>query len=276
MRKLKLVVSDLHLGVGKFHSAGEINQLEEFYYDERFAEFLNYYSTGEYQEAEVELILNGDILNFLQVDYRGHFLSVITESISLEKLKNIVGGHPVFFDALRKFSKLPNHSVVYIVGNHDQCMLWPATRTYFSESVGTEVKFRNIVYFFDGVHIEHGHMHEVANRLDPKKFFLKKDVPEPILNLPLGSHFFVDFVLKVKMENPYIDKVRPFTALIRWGLFFNTMFTLKTLGKLIGYFISRIFGSEGSKYRWPMRRLFQIVTERAIFPDLTTAAKKVL
>ncbi len=33
-------------------------------------------------------------------------------------------------------------------------------------------------------------MHEAANRMDPKKFFLKKDLVEPILNLPFGSHFF--------------------------------------------------------------------------------------
>ena len=33
------------------------------------------------------------------------------------------------------------------------------------------VHSKNIAYNFDGVHIEHGHMHEAANRLDPKKFF---------------------------------------------------------------------------------------------------------
>ena len=274
MSKIKLVVSDLHLGVGKYLAGGEINALEEFYYDDRFSEFLSYYTSGDYADVEVELILNGDILNFLQVDFRGHHLSVITESISLEKLKNIVAGHPVFFQALRKFAADLKHTVTYVVGNHDQCMMWPATRAYFCESVGAAVRFKNIVYFFDGVHVEHGHMHEAANRIDPKKFFIKKDVPEPILNLPLGSHFFIDFVLRVKLENPYIDKVRPFRNFIRWGLFFDTKFALKTVVRLLSYFAARITGWRSPKKRWSLRRVLKIFAEGAVFPDLGVSARR--
>ena len=47
-------------------------------------------------DYNVELILNGDILNLIQVDYRGHYLSVITESVTLEKNQRIVAGHPKF------------------------------------------------------------------------------------------------------------------------------------------------------------------------------------
>src|SRR5690606_28908267 len=119
MRKIKLVVSDLHVGAGKVLRDGNINSLEEFYYDERFAEFLNYYTTGEFAESEVELILNGDILNLLQVDYRGHFLSVVTESITVDTVKKIVEGHPIFFNALKAFAKNAKHSITYVVGNHD-------------------------------------------------------------------------------------------------------------------------------------------------------------
>lgn len=275
MKKYKLVVSDLHLGAGKVLSDGSINSLEEFYYDERFAEFLNYYSAGEYADAEIELILNGDILNFLQVDYRGHFLSVITESVTLEILKRIVEGHPLFFTALRSFLKNGKNSITYVVGNHDQGMLWPQAREYLNQAVGTNIRFRNIVYFFDGVHIEHGHMHESANRLDPKKFFVKKEIPEPILNLPFGSFFFVEFVLKVKRENPIIDKVRPFRAMIRWNLLQDTKFIVTTFFKLIRFLFSTIFSTDPRK-RYSWKELLRIIFEGAIFPDLDSAAKKIL
>ena len=56
------------------------------------------------QMCDIELILNGDILNFLQVDYRGHYLTVITEPICMDILQRIVSGHPVFFKALRDFA----------------------------------------------------------------------------------------------------------------------------------------------------------------------------
>ena len=91
-------------------------------------------------------------------------------------------------------------------------------RECLNEAVGADIRYKNIVYYVDGVHIEHGHMHEAANRLNTKKFFLKKDIPEPILNLPFGSHFFLEFVMKVKMEYPHVDKVRPFSNMVRWSL----------------------------------------------------------
>src|ERR1700733_5256218 len=100
MKKLKLVISDLHLGRGRMLEGGATNSLEEFYFGQKLVEFLHYYCNGEYRDAEVELVINGDFLNFLQVDYRGHHLTVITESVSLEKLKNIVKGHPEVFKAL--------------------------------------------------------------------------------------------------------------------------------------------------------------------------------
>ena len=164
-KRIKLVISDLHLGLGRT-MGGNTNPLEEFYFGEKLVEFLHYYCSGEYRDYEVELVINGDFLNFLQVDYRGHYLTVITESVSLEKLKNIVLGHPEVFKALREFANTEGRVVSYVVGNHDQCMLWPGTRAYFNEVLQTNVKYKNIVYFFDGVHIEHGHMHEAANRLD--------------------------------------------------------------------------------------------------------------
>jgi UDP-2,3-diacylglucosamine pyrophosphatase LpxH len=275
MRKIKLVVSDLHLGRGRTLPGGITNSFEEFYYDEQFAEFLTYYTSGEFAEAQVELIINGDIFNFLQVDYNGHFLSVLTESICLSNLKTILEGHPLFFDALKKFLSIENHQLTYIIGNHDQPMLWPACQQYLNEFLGTQVKFRSIIYYFDGVHIEHGNMHEAANRIDPKKFFLKKDLAEPILNLPFGSHFFVDFVLKIKQVRPYVDKVRPFKAFIRWGLVHDTWFSLVTLSKLMVYFVRTSF-SRDARHPWSPRRILEIIKESAVFPHLESAAEKIL
>lgn len=275
MKKIKLVVSDLHLGLGKTLEQGQLNSLEEFYFDEKFAEFIQYYTTGKYADYEVELILNGDVLNFLQVDYKGHYLTVITESVTLEKLRNIVEGHPKFIQSLRDFVSHEKRSITYIVGNHDQGMLWPGVRAYFNEVLDTNVRYKNILYFFDGIHIEHGHMHEAANRLDPRKFFLKKNLPEPILNLPFGSHFFVDYVLRVKERYPHVDKIRPFSRMIRWALFNETSFTLWGLFKLVFYFMRSIFLTDPRR-SFPLKRIIKVVLESAVFPDLSEAARKIM
>ncbi|MAE74720.1 MAG: hypothetical protein CL675_11540 [Bdellovibrionaceae bacterium] len=274
-KRIKLVCSDLHLGLGRILDNSQINSLEEFYFDEKFVEFLHYYSSGKFADFEVELILNGDILNLLQVDYRGHYITVITEEMSLDKVKRICSGHPRFFDALKNFAAQPGNTITYVVGNHDQGMLWPSARQYLNDVVGASIRFRNLVYYFDGVHIEHGHMHEAANRVDPKKFFLKKNLPEPILNLPFGSHFFIDFVMKVKERYPHVDKIRPFNRMIRWSLLNETLFTLKVVFGLIGYFFNSVFSADG-KRGFPLKRILKVVLESAVFPDLSDSARKIL
>ncbi len=274
-KKIKLVISDLHLGSGKTLDGGLTNPLEEFYYGDKLVEFLNYYTSGEYKDCAIELIINGDFLNFLQVDYKGHYLTVLTESICLTILREIVAGHPRVFKMLAEFAKREECFITYVVGNHDQAMLWPSTRAYLNEVIGTPVRYKNIVYYFDGIHIEHGHMHEAANRLDPKRFFLKRNLPEPILNLPFGSRFFVDFVLKIKHKYPYVDKVRPFHRMIQWALFNETGFTLMGMMRLIWYFIRSVFVSDPRRHStW--RQVLRVLVESAVFPDLGEAARKIL
>jgi UDP-2,3-diacylglucosamine pyrophosphatase LpxH len=274
-KKIKLIVSDLHLGVGRTLESGQLNALEEFYFDEKFVEFLHYYTTGKYSDYEVEMVLNGDIFNFLQVDYRGHYLTVDTEQMTLEKLTRIVDGHKPFFQALKEFVQMPNRIITFVVGNHDQGMLWPAARKYLNEILDTNVRFKNLVYFFDGVHVEHGHMYEAANRLDPRKFFLKKDLAEPILNLPFGSHFFVEFVLKIKHSYPHVDKIRPFSRMMRWAIFNETLFTIKGLFALLWYFIKAAL-TRDPRRSFPVSRIIKVLFESAVFPDLSEAARRIL
>src|SRR3954464_7374982 len=77
--RFKLVVSDFHLGKGRYFADGTQNILEDFVYDREFADFLTFYRTGTYLDSEVELILNGDILNLLQMDTYGVHTHLITE-----------------------------------------------------------------------------------------------------------------------------------------------------------------------------------------------------
>ncbi len=233
----KLVVSDFHMGKGRVLEDGSVNSLEEFYHDGQFAEFLDYHTSGEFQGATVELILNGDFLDFLQVDYRGHYLTTFTEDISVELLEAIWAGHPKVFEALKSFAAESGHSISYVVGNRDQPMLWPAAQERFRQLIKAPVDFYNMVYRKDGFHIEHGHRLQAFNQFNPKKFFLRRNLPEPILNLPFGSHFFCGVLIDVKKQYPHFDRVRPIKRLIRWGLINETIFTLKTLFRLATYFL---------------------------------------
>lgn len=263
VQKYKIVVSDLHLGEGRIQSDGAMNMLEDFVQDRQFAEFLEHYRSGKYLDAEVELILNGDILNGIQVDYRGYFSPILTESISVEKLKKIVKGHPIWFQALRDFAATPNHRIVYVVGNHDVEMIWNRCKEVFSDAVGHPVEFRNFQYVFDGIHVEHGNQLEIVNRLDPKKIFLTKGLKEPILNLPWGSHFIVNFIIPIKKERPVVDKVRPLQAFVRWGLIYDPWWLIKTMIRAVLYFI-------GTRFSRSIYRASNLVTTLQILKELTS------
>jgi hypothetical protein len=105
-------------------------------------------------------------------------------------------------------------------------------------------------------------MHEAANRLDPKKFFLKKDLAEPILNLPFGSHFFVDLVLKIKQKYPHVDKIRPFSQMLRWAIVNETVLMLKSFGSLLFFFAKSIFIKDPRRH-WSFKRILKILFESA-------------
>ncbi len=274
-RKLKLIVSDFHLGRGQHLPDGSFNPMEDFHWGHKFREFLQYYSKPPYDDTEIELIFNGDMLNLILTDYHGHYTVILTEAVSTHKLKGIIEGHPIFFNALKAFLKKGKHSLSYVIGNHDQEMFWDETRKMFEKAVGAKVNWKNIHYQVDGIHIEHGHQFEAVNRMDPTQPFLSQSLPEPIINLPWGSLFAVQFIVKLKKLRPAIDKVRPFRQLIWWSLVHDTWFALTNILNLAFYFINTRFSK--NRYRQSsLKTTLKILREASVYPDLSDAAKRIL
>ena len=108
-RKAKIIVSDLHVGAG----FAPDNPLEDFT-DDEFADFLGGIVTeSDTKTMDVELIMNGDIVEFLQVPatdifdpgtaYPPETYRPTSEEASADKMALIIAGHPTFFTALRDF-----------------------------------------------------------------------------------------------------------------------------------------------------------------------------
>jgi metallophosphoesterase superfamily enzyme len=92
-KHIKIVISDCHLGAGANLPDGGINPLEDFRKDDKFVEFLDFYSSGEYENANIELVINGDFFDMLQTR-TSHFPYEILENIAVHKIKLILRGHP--------------------------------------------------------------------------------------------------------------------------------------------------------------------------------------
>ncbi len=274
--RFKLVVSDFHLGKGPSWRDGSQNFLEDFPRDREFAEFLAFYRSGVFADAEVELILNGDILNLLQMDYYGVHTHLITERATVRAVERIAEGHPEFFEALRRFASTPGHTVSYIVGNHDVGMLWPGARKAFCDACAATGAVYDVSSQFDGVYVEHGQQYERFAGTDMKRPFITRGLPEPVLNLPWGSLFVSVLLPEIKHERPHVDKVRPFQTFLTWTIVHDIFWGLKTLGSVVKFVIDTILFRRRYQIAQGMSGTLGLLKEITLYPNYDKIAFKIL
>jgi UDP-2,3-diacylglucosamine pyrophosphatase LpxH len=280
--KLKVVVSDFHIGEGQ--ERGSLNPWENFHYDDKFAELLRYYSTDYYEDEDVELIINGDFFDLLQVHYDGEFTDVITEDVAVGKLKACIDGHPTIMRALAAFVEAPRKRITYIPGNHDFDLVFPRARRLFREAVtgnplDERVQFivEKEFYEFDGIQIHHGHQFEAMNAFNWKQMFLTKGLPAPVLNIPWGSVFILKVLNKVKEQRPYIDHVQPFNLYLAGAFLLDTRFAFKLASLAIYEFLkTRVLTPFSRKRRARLIKTLKIIFEFSAFPDFDHHARKIL
>ncbi|MBI3556666.1 MAG: metallophosphoesterase [Deltaproteobacteria bacterium] len=273
MEKIKIVISDCHLSAG-LHFESEKNPHEDFFFDDEMIAFFEYFSSGRYADAEVELIINGDYLDFLNVPYRGEFEEVITEQFALYKLECILAGHPRVMTALKRFAALPDKTILYNIGNHDADLFFPKVRERLIRAWDPEgrcpspkirVNYETPVIDLDGgVQIHHGNQLEAVHMFNYEKPIITEGLGQPVLNIPWGSFYVLKIVNRFKWERDYVDKVRPVKAMFLWGLLFDTWFTLKFMFLSVFYFMKTRFIYS------PQRRSRLTVTAKILQQETTT------
>jgi UDP-2,3-diacylglucosamine pyrophosphatase LpxH len=245
MKLIRLVVSDLHLGTGV--RRGELNHFEDFFHDERFAEFLGHYDREAGEEREVELILNGDIFDLLKVKVGGEFPMEVTDEIATEKVRQCLDGHPIFVRALRDFLSKPGRQVTFLPGNHDLDMWFPGPQDLFRRYVSpgaAEERVRFITasdtyYLPEGIQIRHGHQLERIHRVDYKRMTRKRRDGTEVLDLPWGSLWILEVMNPAKVERSHVDRIQPLGRFILGALLFDTRFALRFLWRSTVYFLRR-------------------------------------
>src|SRR5215471_19295490 len=132
-----LVVSDLHLGAEA--------SLDDFYGDAEFADFLSYHAE---RYERVHLIINGDWIDYLQIDpypekrTRREDLEEIyplrmTEDQAVAATERTIARHGRFFAALREFCADPAHQLTILRGNHDIELAFPAVQARVRLELGS-------------------------------------------------------------------------------------------------------------------------------------------
>jgi len=182
---------------------GKRNLLEDFHYDNELVDFLNYYSSGDYQDIEVELVINGDFFDFLAVPYVEFYDDEFwSETAALEKLKIIMNAHLGVLEALKRFLSKPEKKIVYIIGNHDAEFVFDSLKEKFLNYFG-ELK-KNIILSnsisthipVKGICIQHGHQYERAHEFDQENAVIETLNGEKYFSPPWGSYYVTKVINK--------------------------------------------------------------------------------
>jgi UDP-2,3-diacylglucosamine pyrophosphatase LpxH len=220
-KRVTLVISDLHVGDG---TAGD----DFVDHKHQFANFLAAQASGEAgRNGDIELIINGDFLEFVQVLPEAYTLNSpeywCSESESLAKFDRILAGHPDVFAALKAFQQ-PGNRVTIFPGNHDVDLYWPTVQKKFRKQAGDiNIELGEDTYYRYGgrLHISHGHLFQ---SIDPSNVF--DHWRDPILALPAdadpkrlemcpGNLFVVRYVNFLEAKYPFADNIYPETDLAR-------------------------------------------------------------
>jgi UDP-2,3-diacylglucosamine pyrophosphatase LpxH len=250
-RKLKIILSDLHLGAGYAFEGG--NCLEDFTADEQLIRFLCEIGLEcERDQREVELIINGDFFEFLQIpavdDYDPHQIYPkevyfdSSEEASVKRLNIIYQGHPTIFNALSDFLHVaPQRRITIIKGNHDVNLFWPGVKSRLRDILGTSGSRASLLLFAEEfvsrekIYVEHGHQR--AEKMNSYHDFLDPRLPNDPSQLyyPTGSHFVINVFNEVERERWFVDSIKPLTALIWYALKWDFNFAAKILASFISH-----------------------------------------
>lgn len=243
--KTIIVISDIHLGAGAIYQSTR-NTLEDFHFDKELVDFLKYFSSGKYLNREVELIINGDLLDFLAVPYVNYFDDDYwSEAAALCKLEIILAAHSEVIAALVKFITIKNKSITYIIGNHDAEMILPRVKQAFLKLFAGENKDKFKILENEDEHyspekdiiIKHGHEFETAHHFSSKTSITEDQNGRKYFVPPWGSYYVVRVINKYKEERDFVNAVRPIKKFLINGIIYDTLFTLRFSFSTCYYFL---------------------------------------
>ncbi len=203
MKEYIYSISDIEMGRGDI--------TDDFSDDQAVADFLEKIIADHADEnpvPRITLVLNGDIFDFLKMEYKGELPYLITEEISLWKLEEALKTHPGVFKAMKKFLDANEQTYThFVIGNHDSDIVWPALQERIKKELGNQDRVTFDYWYKNGpVHAEHGHLQDPVfmHRTHRPIITHKK---KKILNLPWGAYVcfteLVDFKKKYPKEEQY-------------------------------------------------------------------------
>jgi UDP-2,3-diacylglucosamine pyrophosphatase LpxH len=207
---VRIVISDLHLGQNDafdIFSSPDKPRL--------FADFLAYLAGSA---APVELVINGDLVDFLQLQP----WSDLSRVAAAEKMRHIVEGSRHVFAALGQFLRDGRHAIKVLLGNHDVELaypeVWDLTRqAILAQAPGAvgrlELFSKRTTYNpqVNGVtvHIEHGNAGDRWNEINYVPLFQDIETGTHTFAYPQGTKLVYETMNGFKESYQFVDVLKP-------------------------------------------------------------------
>jgi hypothetical protein len=241
-----VVVSDMHMGVGRAPSGGW-HPSEDFRWSSELAAFLK--AVDQDGHGAVDLVLNGDTFELLQSTVAGCEPPApeagCREAEALARVERVLSAHRAEIDALAQFANSGSNRVVFVPGDHDAALLFPSVARRLVGAVApsgrVEVAASGYWASPDGkVHAEHGHQIGA----NPHKFetwpapFITRDGVD-YLARPWGERAVQALYNRLEERYPIVDNFALAGTGLKYGLAADGLTDLgDATPQLLRYFLS--------------------------------------
>ena len=201
-----IVIGDIEMGAGTV--------TDDFISDKKLSELILELSKRAHP---VDLVLNGDIFDFLKAPYKltpkPMYTRYVTEEVALAKLRLVFNAHRRVFDALKKFAESKGKAIYFIIGNHDLELAFNGVKKELKKKIGKQVHFPGLVYRKHQVYVEHGHQYDFATVINPKMLFVDHN-GKKILNNTFVAFTVISALIPLKEEHPFLERIKPIPHLL--------------------------------------------------------------
>src|SRR5713226_2071907 len=223
MRTIKLIVSDLHVASGDPLLDG-FGERQQAALEGLLAAAGGSGGSPLGAANDVELILNGDCLDFLIVEPHDTG-GVMHAGLAAEKLKRVIAAHGPFFETLGRFVRQPGRRITFMKGNHDIELCFAEVRAGIIEAMGMQQddgriyfcptrSYRPLPY----VYIEHGNAYHFWC-CDRSGFWDMSDhvrtANPQVMTLPLEAQYVQHVAYPIVVRFPYLTLFEPPLSIAR-------------------------------------------------------------
>lgn len=227
--RLVYVISDLHIGGAYATGTGpEERGFRMMTHAADLARFITLLSDQPAEKLALELVINGDFLDFLSepvdAEYPPRWAAFREDQEqACAVFRAIAARDAAIFKALAKLLQA-GHSLTVLLGNHDIELSLPRVRSALEESLGVRGhnRFRflydNEAYVIGNALIEHGNRYDIYNWVDHDQLRRVRSVQsrcqdpatqDVTFSPVLGSRLVTDVMNPLKARYPFVDLLKP-------------------------------------------------------------------